>query len=308
MRATAPVTYSSRGAHLGKVDDGVPPPPPQNDAPGWEFGRYSNMGGDEWETPPPPPTPPPLEHHAPRQQPITDPIRLRRIAEIDGLLTSTPLVPLEVLDAVKAMLIASQSALAATAEARTLSDLERLQLNELARRKAAEPFDRRAAQIGALQRKFEIDYALKDTPSQHELTMLGTRPISRASPGEASRGPTPDPHAPTPAVPLEGDGAKSESAQRQARDVDERRSATKNSKRFHFDPGHNGFTRYKLAEFDRGQKLYGPGAKLGGYFVHPDARYDFQHDVAKKAGLPQFDGHNWAWDARAGRYRAPPAR
>lgn len=221
------------------------------------------------------------------------------MAEIDALV-ATPGLPLEVLDAVKAMLAAAKAALAATADSRALSDLERLELHERARRVAAAPFDRRAAQIGALQKKFAEDYALKDTPSQYELTMLGTRPLHRPPPARE----------PAPAAGADGgpadEGARQ--AQAQAEDDADRRSAAKNSKRFHFEPGANGFARYKLAEHDRGQKLYGAGARMGGYFVQPDARYDFQHDAAKRHGLPQYDGPNWAWDPRAGRFQAPPAR
>ncbi|KAJ1617321.1 hypothetical protein T492DRAFT_917742 [Pavlovales sp. CCMP2436] len=197
----------------------------------------------------------------------TDPVRLMRQAEIEQLLASAPYIPLPVLDAIKSILVAAQAAVMASTEARALSDLEQFRLIELERKRSKQPIDRRAAQITELQRKFEVDYALKDTPSQFGLTMLGTRPLhSEAVAGlPVSRSPSPDGQSTASA---EGSAATNPlgSTRQKGRDDEERVGVTKNSKRFTFEPGDHGFAKFKLAEYDRGQKLGGPGAKLGGYY------------------------------------------
>jgi hypothetical protein len=231
----------------------------------------------------------------------TDPARLRRLAAIDGLLSAEPHVPLEVLDAVIAILGAAKAAATASVEARTLADLERLSLARAQSTRGSAPVDVRAAQIAALQHTFGVGYALRDDhPSQADLTMLGTRPLHTLYGRKPTQGAVPAANGDA-----EGEGAGGARKAAAARDGEERHAAQRHSKRFHFEPGDGGFSKYKLAEHDRGEKLYGPGARLGGYFVQADRRYDMQHDVNKHHGLPQYEGHNWRWDPAAGRYIAP---
>lgn len=171
--------------------------------------------------------------------------------------------------------------------------------------------DEREEQIAALQRECEVEYALQDTPSQFELTMLGTRPLHRHAPGA-------DVNEPPDAKTSSGSGRAARTAGVASGALRTNGGLGTNrqqhSKRFHFAPGgpkagerghptsgqpfRNCFQAFTLAEHERGQKLQGDGARPGGYYVHGDARYDFQHQADKHHGLPEYDGPAWTWDQR----------
>lgn len=237
-----------------------------------------------------------------------DPERLRLLAELHELMTTSPSLPVAVLRAVRDILASASKPMPTEVDARTQP--------QSSITKPMAPSNVRGDKIAALQAAFEAQ-TLRDTPSQFELTMLGVRP-TKAFDG---LGTVED----TTAAPATEDGETEvhlTAKERYERSVDakERLSAKSHSKRFHFEPGGhkagerghlqtgqpfmNGFASYKLAEADRGRKIAGPRARLGGYFHHPDRRYDMRHHP-EVGQHPLNEGHAWHWSVPDRRFVAP---